>query len=79
MAKEHITPTDLFVLLDREFRKRKPGQCDTCFVSLPFPLKSEASSVADWDVAPIGECPHSCRIVLDDLVENFRKKFRLAA
>lgn len=79
MAKEHITQSDLFVQLDREFRKRTSGRCERCYVSLPFRVDRADKGGPNWDVAPVGECPNGCQRVLDDLVASLQKKFRLAA
>jgi hypothetical protein len=79
MAREPIGAADLFVLLDREFRRRTPEACRTCFVSQPFRVNGTHRDAPDWDVVPLGECPNNCRLVLDDLVAQMKRKYRLAA
>jgi hypothetical protein len=65
--KSAITAADLWVLLDREFRRRRPRECSQCFVPLPFHVVPQ-NGPANWDVDIRHGCGKRCGLVLEELV-----------
>ena len=74
IAQQAVTPSDLFVVLDRAFRRRSRG-CRTCDFSLPYPSPDPES----WAVDAGESCSYFCRVLLEDLVEEYRGAYRLTA
>lgn len=73
--KPMITPADLWVLLDREFRRRRPRECETCFV--PFPFRVDAPDGApNWEI-DIRACGDRCQLILEELVQYYQDKHDL--
>jgi hypothetical protein len=71
-----MSAADLFVLLDREFRRRQPRECGACYVQLPFRVDAAADGNANWEVV-ITRCPIACESVLQELVAEFQQRYEL--
>ena len=71
-----VTAADLFVLLDREFRRRKPRECAGCFVQLPYRVDAKAPA-ANWEIVTPRACGKGCDVVFDDLVQEFQALYEL--
>ena len=71
-----MSAADLFVLLDREYRRRRPRECGDCAVQLPFRVDVPAHN-ANWEVV-IPSCKTSCESVLQDIVREFQQRYDLA-
>ena len=65
--KSPMNPVDLWVLLDREFRRRRPRECATCFVPLPFRVDARNGD-ANWEVDIPQGCGARCELLLEELV-----------
>ena len=74
--KSAITSADLWVLLDREFRRRRPRECSQCFVPLPFRVDAR-NGAANWDL-DIRGCGARCQFVLEELVAELQGAHDLA-
>ena len=75
--KTAMSAADLFVMLDREYRRRRTRECDTCFVQLPFRVDQVELGRANWEVVTPPGCPASCESVLQDLVQEFQERYDL--
>lgn len=73
--KRLIGTEDLFVLLDRDYRKLRPPGCELCNVTLPFRVQDGA--VANWMVDTTGLCPLPCAAVLEDLMTRYQAQYDL--
>jgi len=71
-----MSAADLFVLLDREFRRRQPRECAQCYVQLPFRVDVPVNGNANWEVV-ITRCPVACESVLQELVAEFQERYEL--
>ena len=71
-----MSAADLFVLLDREFRRRQPRECAQCYVPLPFRVDAPDNGNANWEVV-IASCPIACESVLQELVAEFQQRYEL--
>ena len=70
---------DLFVVLDKAFRKRA-RRCGRCGFSLPFPVfRDDEAAPESWSVFPSEQCTPECLDVLDELISTFQKTHRLSA
>jgi hypothetical protein len=73
-APQVVTPSDLFVVLERAFRRRT-RQCSKCAFSLPYRLPGSNA----WAVDAAQSCSSFCRLVLEDLIDEFQGAYRLNA
>ena len=76
--KTSVTAADLFVLLDREFRRRRPRECETCFVQLPYRVDSREAGDATWELVLPPQCRNGCEALLQDLVSQYQELYDLA-
>lgn len=73
-----LSAADLFVRLDREFRRRKPRECATCFVQLPYRVDARDTRSANWEMVLPLDCGLGCTMVLEELVLEFQALYDLA-
>lgn len=74
--KTALTAADLFVLLDREFRRRRPRECASCDVQLPYPV-ARSGAPSNWEtLVPVG-CGHACATVFEDVLAEFQRLYDL--
>ena len=73
-----IAAADLYVLLQREFRRRQVPDCTACFVQLPFRVDRVSASDANWEVIIPASCGYNCRDVMDEVVRDFSGRYDLA-
>ena len=75
--KHALAATDLFVVLDRAFRRRT-RECAACAFSLPFRLPNRRAGSANWSVAAAAACSEKCKLILDELVAQHQAAYRLS-
>lgn len=68
MARTVLTTADLYAVLDREFRKRRPPACATCSVPLPYWRPPPDDVSANWVIGSPSVCAHGCQVVIAELV-----------
>lgn len=73
-----VSAADLFVLLDREFRRRQPRDCGDCYVQLPFRVDAGRIGQANWEVVTPIRCALRCEAVLQDVVQEFQRQYDLS-
>lgn len=76
--KPLMTSPDLWALLDRELRRRKPRECAGCFVSFPFRVEVREQGASNWEVVIPHDCGHGCRDVLEEILLEFQLRYDLA-
>ena len=76
-ATSWVGASDLFVMLEKEYRKRTRG-CAACEFTLPHQIRRGEGDAGGWFVIPNGGCTPECRSALEDLVALFQKTYRLA-
>ena len=71
-----LDPADLFVLLERTFRRRA-RDCRGCGFSLPFRVDVPEKGT-NWSVIPAHTCSPKCQAVFEELLTEFQRAYRLA-
>jgi hypothetical protein len=77
--RKSVSAADLFVLLDREFRRRRPRECHDCFVSLPYRVDVRGEGGGNWELVIPTMCDHACALVVEEMVSEFRAMYDLKA
>lgn len=72
-----IHVADLYVLLQREFRRRQVPDCDTCYVQLPFLVDRVEPNAANWEMIIPASCSFGCREIMDEVVEELSRRYEL--
>ena len=76
-ALTSLAPSDLFVLLERAYRRRA-RDCEACAFSLPFRTDSAEATHSNWSIIPSSGCCGLCRHILEDVVAEYQGTYRLA-
>ena len=77
--RTEIAAADLYVLLQREFRRRQVPECSACYVQLPFRVDRNERDAPNWEVIFPPGCGYGCREVLDSVIEEFARQYDLRA
>src|SRR5690242_7574258 len=72
-----IAAADLYVLLQREFRRRQVPDCSSCYVQLPFRVDRNEPNAPNWEVFVPTSCGFNCREVMDEVIEHFSRSYDL--
>ncbi|HEX4780766.1 MAG TPA: hypothetical protein VH301_08450 [Usitatibacter sp.] len=75
--RTELPAADLYVLLQRELRRRQPAQCQSCFMQLPFRVDRRDADAPNWEVVAPPLCDHGCAEVIEDLVFEFGLQYDL--
>jgi hypothetical protein len=75
--RTEIYAADLYVLLQREFRRRQAPECDSCYLQLPFRVDRCDAQSSNWEVVLPPSCAFGCREVMLDLVDDFQALYNL--
>ena len=74
--KTPLAAADLFVLLDREFRRRRPRECESCEAQLPYRVE-RGNALANWEaMVPMG-CSQRCATVFEEMLGEFQRLYDL--
>jgi len=74
-----IAAADLYVMLQREFRRRQIPDCPACYVQLPFRVDRPDGNTANWEVIVPASCTYNCREVMSEVIEDFSRRYDLLA
>lgn len=75
-TKPTLSAADFFVLLEKAFRRRSK-LCRRCAFTLPFRVWSPDGQ-ANWAVLTDSACSEKCRLVLEDLLDEYRHAYRMS-
>ena len=73
-----LTPSDLFVVLERAFRRRARDCCG-CTFSIPYSHRAHRGGNGDWSVVLTNNCSPRCRVILEEIVSRYRDEYELTA
>jgi hypothetical protein len=76
--RTRISAADLYVLLQREFRRRQSPECDNCFVQLPFRVDRADEDSPNWEVVMPPSCPQGCAAIIEELVADLGMVYDLS-
>jgi hypothetical protein len=75
--RTEMIAADLYVLLQREFRRRQDPQCTACFVQLPFRVDREDEDSPNWEVLLPPPCAFGCQEIIVELVGEYGSLYDL--
>ena len=76
--KTQLAAADLYVLLQRELRRRQ-ANCSACFMQLPFRVDRNEPDAPNWEVVTPPTCDNGCSAVIEELVSEFGQLYELKA
>lgn len=77
MNRTPIQAADLYVLMQRELRRRQMPECSECFMQLPFRVDRAGDDEPNWEVVIPPPCPAGCRALIEELVAEFGARYEL--
>ena len=75
--RAEIYASDLYVLLQREFRRRQSPECSNCYVQLPYRVDRADRDSANWEISLPPPCPHQCQALMEELAGEFAQLYDL--
>jgi hypothetical protein len=79
VARTTLATAELYAVLDREFRKRRPAACHTCSVPLPYWRPPPDDVSANWQIGSPTVCAHRCHVVIAELVTLLWSRYDVAS
>ena len=70
-----IYASDLYLLIDREFKLRRTSGCDVCYIQLPYRVDREDEAAANWEIVIPAACPHDCRQLIQDIAAEYGVRY----
>ena len=74
--RKPITAGELYVQLDREFRQRRPRECASCYLLLPYRVDRHDGG-PNWEVIVPPSCGYGCSDVIEELVAQYGQHYEL--
>ena len=75
MARKIIPASQLYAILDREFRRLRPKDCRRCRVPLPFRRQPPDDVSANWSIGTPSECAQGCHVVIAELLTRLWSQY----
>ncbi len=74
-ARTTIPPAQLYAILDREFKKRRPAKCGTCRIPLPYWREPPDDVSANWHIGTPSDCPNGCHVIIAELLAELWTRY----
>jgi hypothetical protein len=74
-GREVVPVAQLYAILDREFKLRRPAACTTCAVPLPYWRKPPDDVSANWFIGTPRVCGHGCDIVIAEILAQLWTRY----
>ena len=76
--RTQLNSSDLYVVLEKAFRRRS-RECGGCTFSMPFYPHYRDDPHHDWAITLTNNCSPRCLVILEDIVNKYRREYALAA
>lgn len=74
-SRQVVPVAQLYAILDREFKARRPAACKTCAVPLPYWRKPPDDVSANWFIGTPTICAHGCDGVIAELLAELWTRY----
>ena len=75
MSRTTLPASQLYAILDREFKRLRPAGCKECSVPLPYWQRPPDDVSANWFIGTPRECPHGCHLVIAELLAKLWTRY----
>lgn len=72
-----ISATELYVLLNREFKRRQSRDCTECDIQLPYLVDRREAISPNWEVISPTDCGSGCRELVEEIVLELSQRYDL--
>ena len=77
VRRTKVTPSELYAILDREFRKERASACKACKMPLPYRITRANTEASNWLIGTPDQCPEGCHTVIAELAVRLMAKYDL--
>ena len=67
-SRQKLSAAQLYAILDREFKQRRPARCRSCMIPLPYWERPADDVSANWFIGTPHECEHGCHLVIAEIL-----------
>ena len=75
MSRTTITSTQLYAILDREFRTLRSAKCARCQMPMPYWRRPPDDVSANWALGTPPQCENGCHLVIAELLARMWCRF----
>jgi len=75
LARTTISAAQLYAILDREFKKLRPPECQRCRIPLPYWREPPDDVSANWHIGTPTECPNGCHVLIAELLAKLWTRY----
>ena len=75
MSRTTLPVAQLYAILDREFKQRRPSLCKSCAVPLPYYQLPPDDVSANWFIGTPSQCRHGCHSIIAELLAELRTRY----
>jgi hypothetical protein len=75
VARTTISAAQLYAILDREFKRLKPKECQKCKVPLPYWRQPPDDVSANWNIGTPSDCPEGCHVIIAELLAKLWTRY----
>lgn len=73
-----LSPGKIFTLMKEAFEERRPPECRTCRVPLPYAVPRPDEVSANWRIGSPAECKHKCDALLAEIAMDLAARYDMA-
>ncbi|HUQ99261.1 MAG TPA: hypothetical protein VM166_07405 [Gemmatimonadaceae bacterium] len=75
MSRTTINSTQLYGILDREFRTLRSAKCIGCRMPMPYWRRPPDDVSANWAIGAPPECENGCHLVIAELLARMWSRY----
>ena len=72
-----VTPSELYSILDREFKAARSTACKTCKMPLPYRITRANAEASNWLIGTPDQCAHGCHNVIAEIAVKLMASYDL--
>ena len=77
VRRQKVTPSELYAILDREFKKTRSSACQTCKMPLPYRISRVNADAANWLIGTPDSCSYGCHTLIAELAVQLMAEYDL--
>jgi hypothetical protein len=79
MARQVVSASRLYSVLEREFQAARPDACRDCRIPLPYWHRPPDEVSANWSFGTPSHCRHGCHVIMAELLARLWTLYELQA
>lgn len=77
MSRERVSPGQLYTTLSKEFRERRPAECQSNCRMPPLFRERPSGHSANWRIGIPTSCVHGCHALIVEVAAHYWPKYDL--